>query len=140
MLVDEYYQYHLHKRSQEALEYYRDRGYSDDIIKKFSLGYAPKGYSQLVSQTKNIRWRDQIEKTIGYKMNDDELTDTIHVLLELAGVTKSMKMVHSIDLKTGLFSLSKTKQVKPYHLEGRRFRPDSNGAQVFEWFRFTSIS
>ena len=127
MLVDEYYQYHLHKRSQEALEYYRDRGYSDDIIKKFSLGYAPKGYSQLVSQTKNIRWRDQIEKTIGYKMNDDELTDTIHVLLELAGVTKSNENGSFDRFKDRVIFPIKDQAGKTVSFGGRRFRPDSNG-------------
>ncbi|MEZ9700991.1 toprim domain-containing protein [Vibrio sp. 10N.261.46.E12] len=127
MLVDEYYQYHLHKRSQEAIEYYRDRGFSEDIIKKFSLGYSPKGYSQLVSQAKNIRWRDQVEQTIGYKMSDDELTDTIHILLELAGVTKSNENGSYDRFRDRVIFPIKNHAGKTVSFGGRKFRSDTNG-------------
>ncbi len=42
-----FYREHLWK-SEEALQYFRDRGLSDETLKTFGLGYAPEGWSNLV--------------------------------------------------------------------------------------------
>ncbi len=86
-VVQDYYQYHL-KNNDTARSYLYSRGFDDNIIDKFKLGYSPQGYSQLLAQAKNKVWRNNLQRVIDYSMSPEELTDTIHALLELSGVVR----------------------------------------------------
>ncbi|MEZ8238705.1 MULTISPECIES: toprim domain-containing protein [Vibrio] len=88
-LTSEYYQYHFKNRAPDGINYIKSRGFNEETIDKFQLGYSPSSFTQLLAQSKNAVWRDKVKKSIGYSLNDDELTETIKVLLELGGVVKS---------------------------------------------------
>ncbi|ATC60271.1 toprim domain-containing protein [Vibrio anguillarum] len=83
----DYYRYHLSK-NELAREYLYRRGFDDAIINKFEIGLSPNGYNQLLAQANNKVWRSNIQRSLTYSLNQEQLTDTIHALLEMGGVLK----------------------------------------------------
>lgn len=61
-----YYYMLLHnERGQRALEYFRDRGLSDETMRKFGLGYSDKYSDDLYRYLRHLGYEDQILKESG---------------------------------------------------------------------------
>ncbi len=65
-----YYQKML-REHQKAIEYLKTRGVSGEVAAKFGLGFAPDGFSNLLSQFENAATEEQLIKTGLIKKNDN---------------------------------------------------------------------
>ena len=64
-----YYQKML-REHQKAIEYLKTRGVSGEVAAKFGLGFAPDGFSNLLSQFENAATEEQLIKTGLIKKNE----------------------------------------------------------------------
>ena len=48
--------------NQKAIEYLKTRGVSGEVAAKFGLGFAPDGFSNLLSQFENAATEEQLKK------------------------------------------------------------------------------
>ncbi|WP_257666620.1 DNA primase [Parapedobacter tibetensis] len=48
-----------------GLNYFKERGYREDIIQKFELGYSPEGWAALYDQAKIAGYKDEFLETTG---------------------------------------------------------------------------
>lgn len=55
-----------------ALNYFRERGYRDDIIQKFELGYSPEGWTALYDRAKAEGYRDEFLEATGLIIRKDD--------------------------------------------------------------------
>ncbi len=60
-----------------GLNYFKERGYRDDIIRKFELGYSPEGWTALYEQAKAEGYREEYLEETGLivKKDDDKAYD-----------------------------------------------------------------
>lgn len=54
-----------------GLSYFRERGYRDDIIKKFELGYSPESWDYLYTQAKTVGHEDEYLSSTGLIIQKD---------------------------------------------------------------------
>ena len=55
-----------------GLNYFRERGYRDDIIQKFELGYSPEGWTALYDRAKVEGHKDEFLETTGLIIRKDD--------------------------------------------------------------------
>ncbi len=55
-----------------GLNYFRERGYRDDIIQKFELGYSPEGWTALYDRAKAEGYKDEFLETTGLIIRKDD--------------------------------------------------------------------
>lgn len=55
-----------------GLSYFRERGYREDIIKKFELGYSPEQWTALVDEAKKAGFQEDYLKDIGLAIERDD--------------------------------------------------------------------
>ncbi|MFB2118071.1 DNA primase [Parapedobacter sp. 2B3] len=55
-----------------GLNYFRERGYRDDIIRKFELGYSPEGWTALYDRAKAVGHKDEFLETTGLIIRKDD--------------------------------------------------------------------
>ncbi|HAS5696810.1 TPA: toprim domain-containing protein [Vibrio cholerae] len=82
----EKFEYHLSQESsiQDYLKV--TRGLSDSTIKRFRMGFAPEGYTRLVSQSKTKRWQIMLQKALGVSMTPEQCEDQFISILKIAGL------------------------------------------------------
>lgn len=63
-----------------GLEYFRLRGFRDDIIHKFRLGYCPEGWDTMVidAQKKGFKEEFLLQSGVAYTLEDGRLRDRFH--------------------------------------------------------------
>jgi len=55
-----------------GLNYFRERGYRDDIIQKFELGYSPEGWTALYDRAKAEGYKDEFLEATGLIIRKDD--------------------------------------------------------------------
>lgn len=55
-----------------GLQYFRERGFRDDIVKKFELGYSPEGWSTLLDQARSEGYNDEYLEETGLIIKKDD--------------------------------------------------------------------
>ncbi|MEC3880719.1 DNA primase [Parapedobacter sp. 10938] len=55
-----------------GLNYFRERGYRDDIIQKFELGYSPEGWTALYDSAKAEGYKDEFLEATGLIIRKDD--------------------------------------------------------------------
>ncbi|MGV3762299.1 DNA primase [Parapedobacter sp.] len=55
-----------------GLNYFRERGYRDDIIQKFELGYSPEGWTALYDRAKAEGYKDEFMEATGLIIRKDD--------------------------------------------------------------------
>lgn len=55
-----------------GLNYFRERGYRDDIIQKFELGYSPEGWTALYDRAKGAGYKDEFLEATGLIIRKDD--------------------------------------------------------------------
>jgi DNA primase len=55
-----------------GLSYFKERGYREDIIKKFELGYSPEQWTALVDEAKKAGFQEDYLKDIGLAIERDD--------------------------------------------------------------------
>ena len=55
-----------------GLNYFRERGYRDDIIQKFELGYSPEGWTALYDRAKTEGFNDEFLEATGLIIRKDD--------------------------------------------------------------------
>ncbi len=55
-----------------GLNYFKERGYREDIIKKFELGYSPEGWTALYDRAKAEGYKDEFLETTGLIIRKDD--------------------------------------------------------------------
>ncbi|WP_257659177.1 DNA primase [Parapedobacter lycopersici] len=55
-----------------GLNYFRERGYRDDIIRKFELGYSPEAWTALYDQAKTAGYKDEFLEATGLVIRKDD--------------------------------------------------------------------
>lgn len=55
-----------------GLNYFRERGYRDDIIHKFELGYSPEGWTALYDRAKGAGYKDEFLEATGLIIRKDD--------------------------------------------------------------------
>lgn len=55
-----------------GLSYFKERGYREDIIKKFELGYSPEQWTALVDEAKKGGFQEEFLKDIGLAIERDD--------------------------------------------------------------------
>ena len=60
-----------------GLSYFKERGFSEEIIKKFELGYSPKNQSALFNEAINNSFDKEVflKSGLGFKVNDKVIVD-----------------------------------------------------------------
>jgi DNA primase len=58
-----------------ALSYFRERGFTDDTIRAFRLGYAPKSWNSLGDYAKEKGYKEEYLQTLGLISKSDRKTD-----------------------------------------------------------------
>ena len=67
-----YHKYLLDERGKRGLEYLKGRGLSDEIIRKFGLGYAGQSSGNLYRYLKSLNYNDEVLKQSGLFGYDDK--------------------------------------------------------------------
>jgi len=55
-----------------GLNYFRERGYRDDIIRKFELGYSPEAWTALYDRAKSAGYKDEFLEATGLIIRKDD--------------------------------------------------------------------
>ena len=55
-----------------GLNYFRERGYRDDIVQKFELGYSPEGWTALYDRAKAEGYKDEFLEATGLVIRKDD--------------------------------------------------------------------
>jgi DNA primase catalytic core len=65
-------QSYFRKNRDRAVEYVKSRGYSEDIVDKYDLGYAPDSYTEIIHHLKNKGFKSEVIVTSGIGMWDNK--------------------------------------------------------------------